>query len=77
MPKKRKGKRKVPKVKAKTNKAMKGRFKVTATGKLLRTKKGRRHILTKKTSKRKRSLANPALVSESYAPKYKKMMNGL
>jgi len=40
----------------KTKKAIRKRFKKTGTGKLMRTKQGRRHILTKKTSKRKRQL---------------------
>jgi len=44
----------VPKMK--TNKSVKSRFKVTGTGKLKRTRPGRRHILTKKTAKRKRHL---------------------
>ena len=49
--------------KMKTNKAMKARFKVTGTGKVMRGRPGRRHILTKKSSKRKRNLARPAMVA--------------
>lgn len=62
------------KVKNKTKKAMKLRFKLTSSGKLLRMKHGRRHILTKKSSKRKRSLSNPVLVAPTILNKYKKMM---
>ena len=62
----------VPKMK--TNKAMKARFKVTGTGKLKRFKQGRRHILTKKPSKRKRRLAKPDLVKKTHERKYAKMM---
>ena len=46
----------------KTRKAVAKRFKVTGTGKVLRRKQGKRHILQKKSSKRKRALGRPALV---------------
>lgn len=62
------------KVKMKTNKAMKSRMKVTGTGKLVRHKQGRRHMLTKKSSKAKRALASPELVKSTHLKKYKKMM---
>ena len=39
----------------KTRKAVAKRFKVTGTGKVLRRKQGKRHILQKKSSKRKRN----------------------
>jgi len=45
---------KMPKVK--TNSSAKKRFKVTATGKITHQKSFKRHILTKKTKKRKRNL---------------------
>ena len=64
----------MPKVKAKTNKAVASRFKITAKGKLLRRHPGRRHKLSKKTSQRKRHLGNPALVDESQVKMYKRMM---
>lgn len=60
--------------KMKTNKSVASRFKVTGKGKLLRGKHGRRHILTKKSSKRKRALARPALVDDSLLKTYKRMM---
>ncbi|MFK7911510.1 MAG: 50S ribosomal protein L35, partial [Akkermansiaceae bacterium] len=41
------------------------RFKVTGTGKILRRKQGKRHILTKKNQKRKRNLGKAALVSDA------------
>ena len=41
-------------MKMKSHKGAKKRFKMTASGKLKRGKAGRSHILTKKTSKRKR-----------------------
>lgn len=60
--------------KQKTNKSVASRVKVTGTGKLLRRKAGKRHIMSKKTSKRKRQLSCPALVHDKYAKTYKKMM---
>ena len=60
--------------KMKTRKAVASRFKVTAKGKLKRTRPGRRHILTKKTSKRKRHLKKAALVSSTHEKTYKKLM---
>ncbi len=60
--------------KMKTRKAVASRFKVTATGKLLRRRPGKRHILTKKTSKRKRQLGKPALVSDGQLKMYKIQM---
>jgi large subunit ribosomal protein L35 len=62
----------VPKMK--TNKAVVSRFRVTGTGKLKRGRPGRRHILTKKTSKRKRHLASAAYVDDSFLKMYKRMM---
>ncbi len=60
--------------KMKTRKAVASRFKVTGTGKLKRQRPGRRHILTKKTAKRKRVLASPALVDNSFLKMYKRLM---
>ena len=60
--------------KMKTNKSVKARFKVTGTGKLKRQRPGKRHILTKKTSKRKRNLRKAMLVSEGQTKMYARMM---
>lgn len=60
--------------KMKTNKAMKSRFSVTGTGKLKRRHPGMRHILTKKTSKRKRQLKKPALVDRSQLKMYSRLI---
>ena len=60
--------------KMKTKKAVKAKFKLTGTGKLLRRRPGKRHILTKKTSKRKRNLGKPRLVADSHLKKYKQLM---
>ncbi len=60
--------------KMKTKKAVAARFKLTGKGKLKRQKPGLRHILTKKTPKRKRQLGKAALVSESHLKTYKRLM---
>lgn len=60
--------------KMKTKKALVGRFRVTATGKLKRARPGKRHILTKKTSKRKRQLTRPGLVNKGQLRTYKLLM---
>jgi len=62
------------KVKQKTNKAVKARFRVTGTGKLLRGKPGSRHILTKKSSNRKRRLRKDALVDHGQSKMYARLM---
>ena len=49
--------------KMKTHKGAKKRFSVTGKGKVRRLKAYKSHILTKKTSKRKRNLRRPALVA--------------
>ena len=49
--------------KVKTNSSAKKRFKVTATGKITHQKSFKRHILTKKSNKRKRSLRQKGLVA--------------
>jgi large subunit ribosomal protein L35 len=48
--------------KMKTHKGAKKRFSVTGTGKVRRLKAYKSHILTKKTSKRKRNLRRPTTV---------------
>ncbi len=60
--------------KMKTNKSVASRFKLTATGKLKRRRPGLRHILTKKSPKRKRQLAKDQLVSDAHLKTYKRMM---
>lgn len=51
--------------KAKTRKAVAKRFKVTGTGKVLRRKQGKRHLLQCKNRKRKRALGKATLVSKA------------
>ncbi|MEM1083710.1 MAG: 50S ribosomal protein L35 [Verrucomicrobiota bacterium] len=51
--------------KAKTRKAVAKRFKVTGSGKVLRRKQGKRHLLQNKNRKRKRNLGKVTLVSDA------------
>lgn len=62
------------KVKMKPKKAVKAKFKVTGTGKLLRRKPGKRHILTKKSSNRKRRLGKVAVVDETVTKKLARLI---
>lgn len=51
--------------KAKTKSGAKKRFTVTGSGKIKRKSAYKRHILTKKTTKRKRHLGNDSIVHKS------------
>ena len=60
--------------KMKTKKALKGKFRVTGTGQLLRSQAGKRHLLTHKSAKRKRQLRNSVLCPETHLKTYKQLM---
>lgn len=60
--------------KMKTKKAVKSRFKVTGKGKLKRGRPGTRHILTKKSSNKKRKLKKAKLVHAGQEKMYKCLM---
>ena len=62
------------KLKIKTHKGAKKRFHVTASGKIKRGHSHARHILTKKTAKRKRKLDHSVLVSHADAAKIRRML---
>jgi large subunit ribosomal protein L35 len=49
--------------KMKTHRGAAKRFKRTGTGKIVRSRSNKQHILTKKTSKRKRRLRKSAVVT--------------
>lgn len=51
--------------KVKTNSSAKKRFKVTGTGKITHQKSFKRHILTKKSKKRKRNMRKDGLVADA------------
>jgi large subunit ribosomal protein L35 len=54
--------------KVKTNSSAKKRFKVTGTGEIMYQKSFKRHILTKKSTKRKRALRKKGIVSDANRP---------
>jgi len=60
--------------KMKSRRAAMKSFKVTATGKIKRWKAFRRHILTSKTTKRKRHLRKSTFVSETEAKKIRRAL---
>jgi large subunit ribosomal protein L35 len=60
--------------KLKTHKGAAKRFRTTASGKVKRGHSHARHILTKKTSKRKRVLDIDVLVSESDEKRIERML---
>ena len=59
---------------AKTRKSVAKRFKITGTGKILRRRQGKRHLLQNKGRKRKRSLGKAVLVHERDAKAVKTNM---
>lgn len=61
--------------KQKTHKGAAKRFKVTATGKVKRGHSMHSHILTKKTTKRKRKLRKSTLVSPAFAKEVKGLIH--
>ena len=60
--------------KVKTHSGAKKRFKVSGTGKIMRDCSGKRHILTKKTTKQKRNLTHGALVCKTDLTNVKEML---
>ncbi|MGI5898849.1 MAG: 50S ribosomal protein L35 [Christensenellales bacterium] len=60
--------------KQKTHSSSKKRFSLTATGKVKRKRANTRHILTEKTSKRKRQLRRKGYVSDTVAATVKTLI---
>ena len=60
--------------KIKTNRAAAKRFKVTGTGKLKRNKAYKSHILTKKSTKRKRNLRKATMTDSTNVKNMKKIL---
>ena len=60
--------------KMKTSRAAAKRFKVTGSGKLKRNKAYKSHILTKKTTKRKRNLRKATMTDQSNVKNMKKIL---
>ena len=63
-----------PRTKLKTHKGASKRFKVTGTGKIRRAKAFKSHILTKKSTKRKRHLRRGGFVSKGDLEQVRRMM---
>jgi large subunit ribosomal protein L35 len=60
--------------KMKTSRSAAKRFKATGTGKLKRNKAYKRHILTKKSTKRKRNLRKSAMTDSTNVMNMKKIL---
>ncbi|MCK4541461.1 MAG: 50S ribosomal protein L35 [Spirochaetales bacterium] len=60
--------------KMKTRKAAAKRYKLTASGKVKYKKQGLRHILTKKSTKRKRNLRHSGILSAAEQKKARKLL---
>ena len=60
--------------KMKTHRGAAKRFRKTGSGKFVRAGANKQHILTKKSSKRKRKLRQSALVSSAEAKRLKQML---
>ncbi|MFL5789390.1 MAG: 50S ribosomal protein L35 [Flavisolibacter sp.] len=60
--------------KVKTNSSAKKRFKITGTGKITHQKSFKRHILTKKSKKRKRALRKDGEVSKAQLPFVRRLL---
>lgn len=60
--------------KMKSNKAVAARFKLTGSGQLKRTRPGKRHKLSKKSSQSKRNLSRQPLVDNGQVKMFKRMM---
>ncbi len=59
---------------AKTRKSVSKRFKITGTGKILRRRQGKRHLLQSKSRKQKNRLGKVALVHKTDAKHIKENM---
>ena len=60
--------------KMKTHRGAAKRFKTTASGKIVRSKSNKQHILTSKTTKRKRGLRQQTEVSSADAWRVQRML---
>ncbi|MDR2661663.1 MAG: 50S ribosomal protein L35 [Treponema sp.] len=64
----------MPKIKMKTKKSAAKRFSFTGSGKVKYKKQNLRHILTKKSAKRKRNLRHPGILSADNVPVVRKKL---
>lgn len=63
--------------KMKTHSSLKGRFKITGTGKVLRYRSGRNHLLEKKSKRRKRNLSTNPVMSAGDVKRLKQHLSNL
>jgi large subunit ribosomal protein L35 len=63
--------------KMKTHRGAAKRFKKTGSGKIVRSKSNKQHILTKKTTKRKRRLRKSSLVAKVDQKRVAEMLGGV
>ena len=63
--------------KMKTHRGAAKRFKKTGTGKIVRARANKQHILTKKSAKRKRKLRQSALIESVDSKRVKQMLPSL
>ncbi|MDH5684100.1 MAG: 50S ribosomal protein L35 [bacterium] len=61
-------------MKIKTLRSLSKRIKITGTGKYVRHKAGKRHILSSKSRKRKRQLSKPVVVNKTVTSKMKRLL---
>jgi large subunit ribosomal protein L35 len=61
----------------KTHRGAAKRFKKTGSGKIVRSKSNKQHILTKKTTKRKRRLRKSSLVAKVDQKRVAEMLGGV
>lgn len=61
--------------KAKTHRGAAKRFKITGTGKFMKNRAGRRHLLGGKSSRRKRRLRRAAVIHPSEHRRIRHMLN--
>jgi large subunit ribosomal protein L35 len=62
--------------KMKSHRGAAKRFRRTGTGKIVRSRSNKQHILTKKSSRRKRRLRKSALVSSAERKRLQQMLQG-
>ena len=60
--------------KLKTHRGAAKRFKKTGTGKIVRSKAFKQHILTSKSAKRRRDLRGTTIVDDADVPRVKRMI---
>lgn len=69
--------KKPKKVKNKTHKGIAKRVKITATGKVMANKPGRRHLALSKSAKRRRQLRRKVVLSGKIALYYRDAASGI